>query len=160
QMQLAAGAVGITAAKLAEAEVFAAHGCRDIFVAYPIVGPAKWRRAAALAGKCRLTVGVDSAVGAHGLSAAAQAAGTTIRVRVEIDSGLHRAGVAPNQAAGLCQTLLDLPGLDLDGIYTFRGAGFPSAGGRPAAELGREEGQLMAGLAEELRGAGIPIRAV
>jgi len=160
QLQLAAGATGITVAKLAEAEVFAAHGCRDIFVAYPLIGAAKWRRAAALAGECTLIVGADSEVGARGLSAAAGAAGTTIRVRVEIDTGLHRAGVAPDRAAALCQTVLDLPGLELDGIFTFRGAGFPAANGRPAAELGREEGQLMVGLAEELRGAGVPIGAV
>src|SRR5919108_4908585 len=48
RMQLDAGARGITVAKLAEAEVFAAAGCRDIFVAYPLIGPEKWRRAAAL----------------------------------------------------------------------------------------------------------------
>jgi D-serine deaminase-like pyridoxal phosphate-dependent protein len=160
RLQLAAGAAGITAAKLAEAEVFAAHGCRDIFVAYPLIGAEKWRRAAALAGQCALIVGADSEVGARGLSAAADAAGTTIRVRVEIDSGLHRAGVPPERAAALCQTVLDLPGLELDGIFTFRGAGFPAASGRPAAELGREEGQLMVGLAEDLRAAGIPIRAI
>jgi D-serine deaminase-like pyridoxal phosphate-dependent protein len=160
QMQLAAGAAGITVAKLAEAEVFAAHGCRDIFVAYPLIGAEKWRRAAALAGECALIVGADSEIGARGLSAAASAAGTTIRVRVEIDSGLHRAGVAPAQAQALCQTVLDLPGLELDGIFTFRGAGFASANGRPADELGREEGELMVGLAEGLRAAGVPIGAV
>jgi len=56
--------------------------------------------------------------------------------------------------------VLELPGLELDGIFTFRGAGFAGAAGRAAAELGREEGQLMADLAEELRAGGIPIRSV
>jgi D-serine deaminase-like pyridoxal phosphate-dependent protein len=158
--QLAAGAVGITVAKVAEAEVFAAHGCRDIFVAYPVVGPEKWRRVARLAGDCTLTVGVDSEIGARGLSAAAAAAGTTVRIRVEIDSGLHRAGVPPAQTAVFCKTVLDLPGLELDGIFTFRGASFPSASGRSASELGREEGELMVDLAEQIRAEGIPIRSV
>src|SRR5690349_1670493 len=73
KMQLAAGATGITVAKLAEAEIFAANGCSDIFVAYPIVGQHKWHRAAELAAECTLTVGVDSEIGARGLSAAAVA---------------------------------------------------------------------------------------
>jgi D-serine deaminase-like pyridoxal phosphate-dependent protein len=160
KMQLAAGATGITVAKLAEAAIFAANGCTDIFVAYPVVGQQKWRRAAELAGVCRLMVGVDSEIGARGLSAAAVAAGTTVRVRVEIDTGLNRAGVEPARAAWLCQTVLDLPGLELDGIFTFRGASFPAAGGRSAAELGREEGQLMADLAEQLRSTGVPIGSI
>jgi D-serine deaminase-like pyridoxal phosphate-dependent protein len=160
KMQLAAGASGITVAKLAEAEVFMAHGCTDIFVAYPVVGQAKWRRAAELARGCALTVGVDSEIGARGLSAAAAAAGATLRVRVEIDTGLNRAGVAPAAAASLCQAVLDLPGLELDGLFTFRGASFPTAGGRSAIELGREEGELMVSLAEQLRAAGVPIGSI
>jgi len=160
QMQLAAGAAGITVAKIAEAEVFAAHGCRDIFVAYPVVGAEKWRRAAALAQTCRLIVGVDSLAGARGLSAAAVAVGARILVSVEIDTGLNRSGIAPEQAVELCRQILQLPGLDLDGIFTFRGGSFPGSAGRSVAELGREEGELMVALAEELRSAGIPIRSI
>jgi D-serine deaminase-like pyridoxal phosphate-dependent protein len=58
---LEAGAVGITVAKLAEAEVMWRAGIGDIFVAYPVVGVEKGRRAAELirAG-CRLIVGVGN----------------------------------------------------------------------------------------------------
>lgn len=160
QMQLAAGAAGITVAKLAEAEVFAAHGCRDIFVAYSVVGDAKWRRAATLAQSCTLTLGVDSLEAAQGLSAAARAAGSVVRVRVEVDTGLNRAGVLPAAAAALCRAIVDLPGLELDGIFTFRSTSFAGTDGRPAVVLGHEEGTLMVELAEELRAAGLPIRAV
>jgi D-serine deaminase-like pyridoxal phosphate-dependent protein len=52
------------------------------------------------------------------------------------------------------------PGLDLDGIFTFRGGNFPGSAGRSVAELGREEGESMVALAEELRSAGIPIRSI
>src|SRR5436190_24137794 len=71
QMQLQAGAGGITVAKVGEAEVLAVHGCKDIFIAYPIIGVEKWRRAAEIARNCLLTIGIDSAVGARGLSEAA-----------------------------------------------------------------------------------------
>ena len=41
--QVAAGASGITAAKLDEAEAYLASGIDDIFVANEVAGPHKWR---------------------------------------------------------------------------------------------------------------------
>lgn len=160
RMQLDAGASGITVAKVGEAEVFAAGGCDDIFIAYPLIGSEKWRRAAELARTCKLTVGVDSEVGARGLSAAAASAGTTIRVRVEVETGLGRAGVPPETVAGLCRLVMSLPGLALDGIFTFRSVSFAGAQGRTDQELGKEEGEIMVSLAEELRTSAIPIGAI
>src|SRR5919202_2712009 len=116
KLQLHAGAAGITVAKVAEAEVFAAGGCDDIFIAYPVIGEAKWRRAAELARSCTVTVGIDSEVGSRGLSVAARAAGSTIRVRVERALGMNRSGAAPEQAGDLGQLLQDLLGRELDGI--------------------------------------------
>jgi D-serine deaminase-like pyridoxal phosphate-dependent protein len=159
-MQLAAGAGGITVAKVAEAEVFAAGGAQDIFIAYPVIGAQKWQRIAQLARQCTMTVGVDSEVGVRGLSEAAAVAGVQIRVRVEIDSGLNRAGVQPDQAAALCRLIISLPGLQLDGIFGFRSVMFGAAGGRSAAELGREEGELYVAWANQLRAQGIPIQQV
>jgi D-serine deaminase-like pyridoxal phosphate-dependent protein len=160
RMQLAAGGHGIAVAKVAEAAVFANAGFTDIAVAYPVVGPEKWRRLADLAGRCRITVNVDSEFAARGLSAAASTAGTTILVQVDIDSGFYRCGVQPDAAEALCRFVMTLPGLELDGITTHRSAFFPEHGGRPVAELGREEGELMVSLAAQLRAAGVPIREV
>ncbi len=158
--QLQAGAGGVTVAKVSEAEVFAAGGARDIFIAYPVIGPQKWQRVAELARRCTMTVGVDSEVGARGLSEAASRAGVQVRVRVEIDGGLNRCGLQHEEAESLCRLVMGLPGLELDGIFGFRSIGFATAGGRPANELGREEGELYAGWAEQLRRKGIPIRSV
>ncbi|MCL4507027.1 MAG: alanine racemase [Chloroflexi bacterium] len=157
RMQLAAGATGITVAKVSEAEVFAAGGARDIFIAYPIIGSEKWRRAAALAQTCKIIAGVDSETGARGLSEAAVAAGTTLGVRIEIDGGLNRSGVPVDRAESLCRLVAQLPGLKLDGIFGFRSVFYAGAGGRPASELGREEGQFYVAVADQLRAAGIAI---
>ncbi len=97
-MQLRAGAIGITCAKLSEAEIFAGAGVQDIFVAYPVVGQEKARRAARVAQHCHLIVGVESSIGIRQLSKAAEEAHTTLFVRVEIESGLQRTGVAPAAA--------------------------------------------------------------
>src|SRR2546425_13290342 len=51
QMQIAAGAIGVTCAKLGEAEVMAAAGIRDILIANQIVGPIKIGRLVELAGR-------------------------------------------------------------------------------------------------------------
>src|SRR5712691_5536659 len=87
-MQLEAGASGVSSAKLSEAEIFAEAGVNDIFIAYPVVGVEKARRAAQLARTCHLIVGVESAKGIQQLSQAATEAGATIFVRVEVNTGL------------------------------------------------------------------------
>ena len=51
RMQLAHGAAGITCAKVSEAEVMADGGAEDIFIAYPMVGNFRIKRAIALAGR-------------------------------------------------------------------------------------------------------------
>ena len=158
RMQAAAGGHGIAVSKVAEAEVFAAAGFDDIAVAYPIVGPEKWRRLAELARGCRATVNVDSVVAARGLSDAAHAAGTTLLIQVDIDTGFRRCGVQPENAEPLCLMVMDLPGLQLNGITTHRSAFFPDHGGRSIVALGREEGEIMVSLADRLRKSGIPIR--
>jgi len=159
-MQLRAGAGGITVAKLSEAAIYAEVGVSDIFVAFPVVGPQKARRAAQLAWQCHLIVGVESAQGIQQLSQAATEAGTTLFVRVEIDSGLHRTGAKLDAVLALCQQVLAAPGLQLDGIFTFRSTSFPDAQSRDPQLLGRQEGELMVALAEQLRQVGIPIHAV
>ncbi len=159
-MQLEAGAVGLAVAKVAEAEVFAAAGFQDIVVAYPVFGEMKWQRLAELARTCTITVNVENELAARGLSAAAAAAGSVIRVHLEIDIGAHRCGVLPEDAEALGHLVMELPGLELDGITGYRSTGFPGAAGRTPEELGREEGELMVQLAEQLRAAGLPIRTV
>src|SRR5438874_9596991 len=59
--QLAAGANGLTVAKVSEAEVMQRAEPADLFVAYPIIGHAKLARLAELARRTRVAVAVDSA---------------------------------------------------------------------------------------------------
>jgi D-serine deaminase-like pyridoxal phosphate-dependent protein len=158
--QLAAGAIGIAAAKPTEAEVFAAAGCDDIVIAYPTVGEDKWARLARIAGEARLTVNVDSDHQARGLSAAAVAAGVTIGVQIEIDTGLQRVGLDPDDPAAIeafARTIGALPGVELDGVTTHRGKFGERLGRMTNAEAGHEEGSILVGVAERLRAGGHPI---
>src|SRR5579872_5109608 len=93
RMQVAAGARGLTVAKLGEAEVMADAGFDDIFMANQLVGAPKIERLIALSRRARVTVGVDSPHAVTPLAEAGKRAGIDLPVRIEVDTGLHRAGV-------------------------------------------------------------------
>src|SRR6185312_2825190 len=95
---IAAGAIGVTCAKLSEAEVMAAAGIQDILVANQIVSPAKLRHLARLNRQVRITSAVDDPKVVDELEAIACAEGVRVPVVVEVDVGLGRAGVAPGSA--------------------------------------------------------------
>ncbi|HEX2924884.1 MAG TPA: alanine racemase [Ruminiclostridium sp.] len=157
KLQLKYGASGITCAKVSEAEVMADAGITDIFVAYPLVGEFRISRAIDLAKRIRLILGVDSVEGAVMLSKAAQAAGVEFEVRLEIDTGLRRTGIPFDTAEEICRAIADIPAIRVSGIYTFRGLilnGGPTTDNRAA---GYQEGELMTGLANRLRAAGLDI---
>ena len=122
RMQIESGCQGITVAKSGEAEVMAAAGLDDILIAYPIFGDLKLRRLALLAAKKRITIAVDNVATAEAISQAAQAAGSTIDLLVEIDVGMRRCGVAtPEDAEGLAKAIQKLPGVRFAGLNLYPG---------------------------------------
>ena len=76
--QIENGAVGMTCAKLSEAEDLCDIGVEDILIANQVVEPAKIRKLADLAGNCRLTVCVDDLENIKELSVAAKNSGTIL----------------------------------------------------------------------------------
>ncbi|TCL70087.1 D-serine deaminase-like pyridoxal phosphate-dependent protein [Hydrogenispora ethanolica] len=160
RLQVAAGADGITVAKVGEAEVMAEQGLSDIFIAYPVIGTGKIARVLALNRRIRLIVGVDSIAGATALSEAALADGQTIEVRLEVDTGMHRTGVGYEQALEFAKTLAGFSGIRLTGIFTFKGLIYEGKATLDREKAGLEEGRLLVDLAEKLRQAGIAIRDV
>jgi D-serine deaminase-like pyridoxal phosphate-dependent protein len=120
QMQLRAGACGVTCQKLGEAEVMAAAGVEDILVTFPLVGEGKLERAVMLARSVRLTLAGDSVVVAEGLSRAFEQAALEVEFLVECDTGLARTGVqSPAEAAALAGLVDSLPGLRFGGLMTY-----------------------------------------
>jgi Predicted amino acid aldolase or racemase len=159
-MQLKYGADGITCAKVSEAEVMADGGIRDIFIAYPLIGDFRIRRAVELAKKCRLILAVDSIEGAKALSDAAVAGGITFEVRLEVDTGLKRTGIPYGKAVETAQSIASLLGLRLSGIYTFRGLVYDGKPTNDNISAGRQEGEMLVTLANKLRSSGIDIKDV
>lgn len=120
--ELEAGAIGITCAKLGEAEVMAAGGVRDVLVANLVVGPHKVRRLVELRRKADPIVCVDHIEQALPIHQAMVDAKLRARVIIEVDIGLHRVGVAPGEPTlALARKLRELSGIELAGIMGYEG---------------------------------------
>jgi D-serine deaminase-like pyridoxal phosphate-dependent protein len=154
--QVESGAVGLTVAKLDEAEAFLNAGFNDLFVANQVIGPLKWRRLAELQSHGTVAVGVDSLAGARGIAEAALEAATTVPVVIEIDTGLHRAGVLPGEAAvALARQIASVAGLELRGVFTHAGHAYAATSPQEVHRIGRLEGELLVMTADKLRADGI-----
>ena len=126
RLQMAAGAVGVCVQKTSEAEALAAAGIADIYISNEVVDRAKLARVAALAGRIRLAIAVDSAEGVERLAAAVAGAGSTIEVFVEVDVGHGRCGVPAAAAGQLAQHVVSHAppegGLVFAGLQAYHGA--------------------------------------
>jgi len=152
--QLDAGAAGLTVGTLGEAEVFAAGGVRDLFIAYPLlpVGAKADRLRALAASGVALSIGIDSGVGAQAIAAALGADAGRVRILVEIDSGGRRTGIGPDEAGPLAAEAAAL-GLTVVGVFTHGGHGYADpAAGAGAAD---DEVRVLAEAADALRRAGV-----
>jgi D-serine deaminase-like pyridoxal phosphate-dependent protein len=117
-MQLARGAVGVACQKLGEAEAMADGGIESILVTFPLVGEAKWTRAARLARRVSLSVVGDSVTVARGLASHLPPT-SSVGFLVECDTGLERCGVqSPADALELAREVAASPALRFDGLLT------------------------------------------
>ena len=122
-LQAARGAVGQCVQKVAEAEVLAWGGVRDILVSNEVVGARKLARLAALAPIAEVAVCVDDAAQVAAVEDAARDAGRRLAVLVEIDVGAGRCGVAPGpEAVTLAQAIAASPHLRFGGLQAYHGS--------------------------------------
>jgi D-serine deaminase-like pyridoxal phosphate-dependent protein len=120
QMQVAAGAKGITCQKIGEAEVMAEAGIDNILISYNLIGEEKMGRLAALQAKAHMTVAADNSTVIAGLPQAAVASGRPLSVVVECDTGRKRAGVeTPGEAIALAREIAASKGLQFAGFMLY-----------------------------------------
>ena len=123
QLGVEGHASGLTVSTVGQAEVFVADGFADIFVANQIVPRGKISRLCALARQASVCVAVDNPRNIEDLSEAATSAGVTISAVVDVDTGLHRCGVQPGEAAvELAASVARTDGIEFGGIATYEGA--------------------------------------
>lgn len=159
RQQLALGAVGLTVAKVSEAEVMLASGTPDLLIAFPTFGAAKLARVVEVARQTRVTMALDSLEVARPLSGAAQAAGVEIGVLAEIDVGLGRVGVdAGEPLLKLVQGIEALPGLKFEGLAFYPGQ-IKSLDAAGVAEIAKV-GEVLAKATDLLKRHSIECRVV
>lgn len=123
-MLIGSGIVRHKAATFAEAEMLANAGATDVFLAYNPVGPnirrtIEFRRQFP---NVRLSVTGDHEGPLLELSTAAVTADVSVDVFLDLDTGLHRTGVAPGAAAAALYRHIDQsPGLRAAGLHCYDG---------------------------------------
>lgn len=161
-MQAGLGVTKIKCATIAEAEMAAGAGARDIIVAMQLVGP----QVARLLELVRLYPDVafltiaDDRGAVAALGAAMQRAGVTVEVLLDLDIGMHRTGIEPGPGAvALYRQIAGTPGLRAGGLHAYDGHLRQSDLAERAAASDAEFAKVSA-LAEELRRAGLPVPRV
>lgn len=121
-LQMQAGAIGLTAAKLGESEVMS-EIASDLLVAYPTVDSARAQRVANLAARGKtVRVAVDSLAACDAIALAAIKTDSTIGILVDLDVGFHRTGVQDAESSlKIAKYVERTSSLRLDGIMCFPG---------------------------------------
>ncbi|ANE04801.1 alanine racemase [Corynebacterium crudilactis] len=127
QIQVDAGARGITCATIGESEVFSEAGFQDIFIAYPLyLSERAVERLNALPGK--VSIGVDSLEMARAVVNLRE----DVKALIEVDSGHHRSGISPDDE--VLAEIRDVLGERYVGVFTFPGHSYGPGNGEAAAE--------------------------
>ncbi|MCY1523570.1 D-threonine aldolase [compost metagenome] len=123
RLLIEAGLYKFKCATIAEAEMLAKASARDVLLAYTPVGPKRLRflelmkQYPATKFSCLL----DSKEGAAVLSAIAQAHHQSAEVYIDLNVGMNRTGILPEQALSLAEEIERLPGLSLKGLHAYDG---------------------------------------
>jgi len=122
-LQIEAGAMGVTCARLSEAQVFMQHGIKDILLANQVVGEAKIQKLVGISQMGDITICIDSIGNARAISEIAGHAGMKINVLVEVDVGLKRCGIEPGiKVLDFTKEILLLPNLNFRGLIGYEGS--------------------------------------
>jgi len=160
ERQMAAGATGLTCARLWQAEILVRHGINSVLVANEIAGQEMIRRYVELSRNAPVIVAVDNS---HTVDEMAHIAGADrglLNVVVDIDLGLNRCGVPPGQAALDLAHHVVTRGLKLRGLMGYEGHLQPLP---PGAAKERSVTAAMEALADSrrrLEAAGLPVEIV
>ncbi|MCE7989287.1 MAG: DSD1 family PLP-dependent enzyme [Caldilinea sp. CFX5] len=158
---MAAGAIGVTCAKLSEAEVMVAAGIKEILIANQVTGKLKLPRLANLCRQADVKVAVDNPQNVAALGAAATHYGAVIGVLIELNCGMERAGVQPGEPVlALVRLITQTPGLKLRGLMSWEGHTLDLADPAQKRQAIERSIELVTSSADLCRRHGIPIEIV
>lgn len=158
RMQLDAGAIGVTCAKIGEIEALADAGLTDFFLATPIVTAQKARRLVEVARRPGVEISaiVDSPEGIAALSGAFAGEPFLLDVLIKVDTGLHRVGVQPGEpTVALARQVAAAPGLRFAGVCAHEGYSYSRADAAERDALTRQGVEILVATAADLAAAGL-----
>jgi D-serine deaminase-like pyridoxal phosphate-dependent protein len=159
QMQL--GAIGVTCAKVSEAEVMVDHGIPSILVANEQGRRQKFDKLAALNRRAEVITCADSPAHVGMASAAGLAAGVEIPMLVDLNVGMERTGVAPGEPArDLARLIEKTPGVKFLGLMGYEGHLLTIWPLEEKERLAREQMGWMVETRRLIEADGLPVRIV
>jgi D-serine deaminase-like pyridoxal phosphate-dependent protein len=161
RLQMDAGAVGLTVAKLGEADVMVRNGIDNLLIAYPVVGASHLQHLMALASEARIAVSLDSWEAAEPIIREARRTSVDIGLLVEVDTGLHRCGVAPGEPAiELARRIAEAGGARFEGLMTHEGHAYAAPTPEAMRQATVDAAAAMKETADAIRQLGIPVPVV
>ena len=154
------GAIGITCARLWQAERLAVHGIRDILIANEIAGDAPIARFVELSRETPVLVAVDNPRVIADMSRLARNRKTEVNVLVDVDLGLKRCGVPPGEPAAELAKLAVESGLNFRGLMGYEGHLQPLAPGPEKERLVTEAMRQLVHTRRVIESSSIPVEIV
>lgn len=159
KLQYDNNATGIMVSTLAEARGFLAAGFNDITYGVPVEA-GKFAEVNELARQCeRFAVITDDLETVRALNSASANSGGRISVFLEIDTGDHRSGIAPDSpdVIAIAREMSDAKNLNFAGLLTHAGHSYGAPSEADRLAIARAERDLVVELASKLRADGIEI---
>ena len=164
RLQMASGAVGITASKPDEAISFMENGFRSVTIAYPVVSRTKLARLFDAAERHGVDIRmiVDSETGVEAVIAVSRRRTLKIDLFAKIDVGLHRCGLAPDdhRLLPLVRMILAEPTLRFAGLLSHAGQSYGAAGREAILAIVASEMETLGRAAASLRKEGIDVEEI
>jgi len=160
ERQVAAGAIGITCARLWEAERLVQRGIRSVLVANEIACEAVMLKFIALSRLAPVIVAVDNAAMVRQMAGLAGEDRKLLNVVVDIDLGLQRCGVADEEAAVQLAKIVVEQGLHFRGLMGYEGHLQSLVPGPEKEKTVKAALSKLVRAKEGIEGAGIPVEIV
>jgi D-serine deaminase-like pyridoxal phosphate-dependent protein len=158
--QMKHGAIGITCARLWQAERLVDIGIRNVLIANEIAGESPMQRYVELSRKAPVLIAVDSVAAVRDMARLARNGKVELNVLVDVDLGLKRCGVTPGAAAvSLARTVVE-HGLRFRGIMGYEGHLQPLLPGPDKQSIVREAIKALVDTGKQIEAAGIAIEIV
>ena len=158
--QMEHGAIGITCARLWQAERLAGFGLRDILIANEIAGETPIERFVELSREVPVLVAVDNPKVVADMVRLARNRKTEVNVLVDVDLGLKRCGMPPGEPAAALAKMVVESGLKFRGLMGYEGHLQPLPPGAEKEHAVTEAMQSLALTRKMIESSGIPVGIV